>query len=63
LENVITLRKEPDYMFVVDKSREDVLTDQLDAINENYEKKKRDNVETFGLLSGARKFLDYRSYT
>lgn len=63
LENVIVLRKEPDYMFVVDKNRESVLTDQLSAINENYVKMMRNNDERFGLLTGSRKFLDYRSYT
>ena len=50
-------------MFVVDKKRESVLTDQLSAINENYVKKMASNDERFGLLTGLRKFLDYRSYT
>ena len=30
------LRKEPDYMFVVNRNRQNVLTDQLEAINLNY---------------------------
>ena len=30
------MTKEPDYMFVVKRTRSEVLTDQLDAINEKY---------------------------
>ena len=30
------MKKEPDFMFVVNHGRRDVLLDQLDAINDNY---------------------------
>ena len=30
------MKKEPDFMFVVNAGRGNVLTDQLDAINDNY---------------------------
>ena len=51
LKNVhIQLEKEPDYMFVVKWDRKDVLTDQLQAIEQYYQTLKRDTNETFGLL-------------
>ena len=34
--DAIQMKKEPDFMFVVNHTRRDVLLDQLDAINENY---------------------------
>lgn len=39
-----------------------MLTDQLDAINKRYERKKTLRFDNFGLLNGARKFLDYKIY-
>lgn len=58
----IVLTKEPDYMFVVNRKRKDVLTDQLEEINRRYEAKKRDRQDRFGLLHGKRKFLDWKEY-
>ena len=58
----IRLQKEPDYMFVVNLEREQVLIDQLDAINQNYDDKKRNMDDSFGLLHGDRKFLDWKVY-
>ena len=49
-------------MFVVNSSRKDVLLEQLEAINDNYERKKRDKADPFGLLHGERKFLDWKEY-
>ena len=63
LLEVISLRKEPDYMFVVCIDREKVLTDQLETINLKYEKRKRNDLDKFGLLNGVRKFIDYKIYT
>ena len=60
--DVIKLNKEPDYMFVVNRSRKDVLIDQLEAINARYDAKKRDKGDPFGLLHGNRKFLDWKEY-
>ena len=60
--NKISINKEPDYIFVVDRSRKDVLIDQLDCINTKYEKKKRDRGEDFGLLHGEHKFLEWKEY-
>ena len=62
LKGKINLNPEPDYMFVVNLSRKDVLTDQLEAINDNYDAKKRDKEDAFGLLHGTRKFLDWKEY-
>ena len=65
LKSKINLNKEPDYMFVVNLSRKEVLTEQLEAINENYEGKKRDRQDSFGLLNNpphTRKFLDWKEY-
>ena len=62
LKSKINLNPEPDYMFVVNLSRKDVLTDQLEAINDNYDAKKRDKEDAFGLLHGTRKFLDWKEY-
>ena len=49
-------------MFVVNRKRQDVLTDQLEEINRRYEAKKRDRNDSFGLLHGERKFLDWKEY-
>lgn len=57
------MRKEPDYMFIIDKDRCKVLTDQLDAINANYVRNRRTNGDNFGLLSSQRQFIDYTEYT
>ena len=57
------MTKEPDYMFVVKRSRKDVLTDQLDAINDKYAEKRLDPKDPeYGLLDGERKYLDYKIY-
>ena len=58
----IPLEKEPDYVFVVNPKRKDVLTSQLEEINNDYEKSKRDMSTNFGLLHGERKYLDYKCY-
>ena len=63
LMEVISMRKEADYMFVVCIDREKVLTDQLDIINQKYEIRKRNDLDRFGLLTGVRKLLDYKTYT
>lgn len=47
---------------MVNSKRQDVLTEQLDAIDQNYEKEKRDLSTNFGLLHGKRKYLDYKVY-
>ena len=60
--NKIIINKEPDYIFEVDRSRKDVLIDQLDCINTKYEKKKRDRGEEFGLLHGEHKFIEWKQY-
>ena len=49
-------------MFVVNWNRKDVLIDQLQAINDSYDAKKRDKADSFGLLHGERKFLDWKEY-
>ena len=49
-------------MFVVNRKRQDVLTDQLQEINRRYEAKKRDRQDPFGLLNGERKILDWKEY-
>lgn len=50
-------------MFVVNRKRQEVLTDQLDAINRFYEREKHDfNAADFGLLNGEKKYLDYKTY-
>lgn len=59
---MIPLEKEPDYVFVVNPKRKDVLTSQLEEINNDYEKSKRDMSTNFGLLHGERKYLDYMCY-
>lgn len=47
----IQITKEPDYMFVVNDHRKDVLTDQLEAINNHYCKKRIDPQDPdYGLL-------------
>ena len=62
----IVFHKEPDYIFVSTQARMSVLTDQLDAINEAYTKKPRDQTDEYGLLKGekfeGKKFLAYKVY-
>lgn len=54
----IQLDKEPDYMFVVNWERKDVLTEQLHAIEVHYQTNiKRDRNEIFGLLEN----LEFRA--
>ena len=57
------MTKEPDYMFVVKRTRAAVLTDQLDGLNDKYMKKRLDPKDPeYGLLDGERKYLDYKIY-
>ena len=45
-------QKEPDYIFVADRSRSSVLTDQLETINAKYTAAPRDLTDEYGLLKG-----------
>ena len=61
----VVFNKEPDYIFVADRSRVHVLTDQLATINDKYTEKPRDVNDSYGLLTGfedGKKFLAYREY-
>ena len=65
------MKKEPDFMFVVNAGRGNVLTDQLDAINDNYtENTILDPKDPdYGLLDdikddegNSQRFLSYKIY-
>ena len=61
-KNIVVLNKEPDYMFVVNKDRAEVLTDQLEEINKAQVKRHGKNNDEFGLLHSKRKFIDWKEY-
>lgn len=71
VDKYVVMEKEPDYMFIVNKERQDVLVDQLQAINDNYQSTHgsyktsgQDSMDTFGLLKfrPENQFLDYKVF-
>lgn len=64
LKHYIKLEKEPDYVFVVAKDRLEVLTQQLEAIEEFYQKQKKDGGDSFGIFpEKCQQYLRWRCFS
>ena len=47
---------------MVNRNRQDVLTDQIENINNSYEKRRGKLLTSFGLLHGKRRYIDWKAY-